>query len=799
MSSGHQGSLLKTDLLQGFYLGGLLVDPRKGQVIGKAGSAHLPPKAMEVLLCLAAEPGELLTRDALTETVWGKGRGSQEALNHAMSEIRHALDDHHDQPNYVQTLPKRGYRLLVDVEPASGRSSTVLLPPGTSAFMSENGLFENLKRRGVLETSLAYALLGWLLIQIADIVFDQLLLPAWAGTFVTVLVIAGFPIAILLSWFLEYRDGRAIPHELSPRELMKRRFSRTYVSVVFALGLAGIFVFIYDKSVGLPQAEIMMTAEITESIDLPPVLENTIAVLPFMNVDGTEQTEIFANGLADDLITSLSHVPGLLVSSRGDSFTLAPNTSSSEVRERLRVAMYVEGSVQIEGATMRIIVQLIDSKTGFHDVARSIDRPLINFFEMRDEIAEFTVANVRVALPPEMQRMPIPERDASNLNAYVAYRRGKDLFENPHTLELLENVITHYAQALELDDEYAAAHAGRCAALVARYELSTSDEDIAQAELACALALASNPRLHMVHTALADLYRRTNRNSKAKNAYNQALLINPQDARAIVGLARVFQREQQYDEAERLYHKAIEIQPGNWGSINDLGRFLFSTGRYREAANTYRQVVAFEPDNFQVRTNLGSALMMAGDFQAGNRVFEESLKIQESDTAYSNLGVTYYYLGEFDNSVAAHMKAVELIPQQAINWINLADSLYQAGNKLEADDAYKKGTVLAEKRIAIDTDDFETICILAWGKQMLDDSQVARDYIERGLSIAPNNPISFYYSAVIEVQAGRYDTALDALRIAIDNGYPVTLLAAEPFLAELRSNNEFQELVKTEN
>jgi TolB-like protein/tetratricopeptide (TPR) repeat protein/DNA-binding winged helix-turn-helix (wHTH) protein len=790
---------LNTGLLQGFYLGDLLVDPRKGQVIGRAGSAHLPPKAMEVLLCLAAEPGELLTREDLLEAVWGKGQGSQEALSHAVSEIRQALDDHHDQPVYVQTLPKRGYRLLVDVEPAAGQSTTVVMGSRTGTFMSESGLFENLKQRGVLETALAYLVVGWLLIQIADIVFDQLLLPAWAGTFVTVLVIAGFPIAILLSWFLEFRDGRAIPHELSPRDSLKRRFSRTYISVIGALGIAGVFVFIYDKSVGLPEADIATTADVAGAIDLPPVLENSIAVLPFFNIDGTEETNIFANGLADDVITRLSRVPGLLVSSRGDAFTLAPNSPSSKVRERLRVALYLEGSIQIEGDTMRIIVQLIDSETGFHVLSRSIDRPIESFFEMRDEITEFAVANVRVALPPEIQRMPIPEQAASNLNAYMAYRHGKDLFEEPHTLELLENVIVHYEQALALDDQYAAAHAGRCTTLVARYELSTSDEDIAQAEVACALALESSPRLHMVHTALGELYRRTNRYGEAKNAYSQALLINPKDARAMAGLARVFQREQRNDEAERLHHEAIEIQPGNWRSINNLGRFYFSTGRYKEAANAYRQVVLFEPDNFQVRTNLGSALMMAGDFEAGSRVFEESLEIQESDSAYSNLGVTYYYSGEFENSVTANRKAVELLPQQPINWMNLADALYQAGHSAEAEEAYEKGTDLAERRITVDQDDFDTICVLAWGKQMLGESQVARDYIERGMSIAPSDPYGFYYSALIDVQAGQHDPALNALRLAVDNGYPVTLLAAEPFLAELRNSDEFQALVNTKN
>ena len=107
---------MNSDLLQGFYLGDLLVEPLKGQVTGRAGSRHLPPKAVEVLLCLASAPGDLVTREALLDDVWGVGNGTQEALSHAISEIRHALDDHPDNPAFVQTLPKCGYRLLVEPE-----------------------------------------------------------------------------------------------------------------------------------------------------------------------------------------------------------------------------------------------------------------------------------------------------------------------------------------------------------------------------------------------------------------------------------------------------------------------------------------------------------------------------------------------------------------------------------------------------------------------------------------------------------------------------------------------------------
>jgi len=786
---------LNTDLLKGFYLGDHLVEPCDGRVIGREGSAHLPPKAMEVLLCLAGQPGELLTRESLLETVWGAGNGSHEALSHAVSEIRHALGDHHDHATYVQTLPKRGYRLLVDVQPATESESAIEHLSRSQVLIRKTGWFENLKQRGVLETALAYLFVGWLIIQVADVVFQQLVLPRWAGTFVTALVIAGFPIALLLSWFLEYRDGRAIPHELSPKDISRRRFSRTYLAVLGAFAIATIGVYFYDRSVGLPSADVVDNTGITAGVSLPEIRENSIAVLPFMNVDGAERTAIFANGLADDLITRLARIPGLLVSSRGDSFTLAPNSGSSEVRDRLRVAMYVEGSIQIEADTMRIIVQLIDSATGFHVVARSIDRPVDNFFDMRNEITEFTVANVRVALPAAMQQAPIPENEASDLNAYVAYRRGKELYEAPQTIESLDSAMSYYRQALAIDAGYAAANAGLCAAHVARYELSTSDEDIAKAEAACASALDTNPNLYMVHTALGDLYRRTSRNAPAKEAYNEALRINPQDARAMAGMALVFQREQRADDAERLLRRAIEVQPGNWRSINNLGRFLFSVGRFDEAADAYRQVVLLDPKNFQGLTNLGTASILAGDFETGRLAFEESLEVRESDTAYSNLGVVYYYLGEYDNAVAANRKAVELLPQQAVNWLNLADALHHAGNEAEAQEAFRQGAELARSRIAVDPLDFETMPLLAWAQQMLGDKRAARETLDRALALAPDTPYTQYYAALIDVQDGMTDTALDALERAIENGYPPRFLAAEPYLAALRGNRRFEALV----
>ena len=787
---------MNSDLLRGFYLGDFIVDPVKGHVAGQAGSVHLPSKGMEVLLVLASNVGTLVTREELLEEVWGAGHGSQEALSHAVTEIRHALDDHADDPRYIQTLPKRGYRLIVEAAPVSAHTSTVTLGSQNGPAVGHIGLFENLKQRGVLETAFAYLILGWLLIQIADIVFSQFLLPAWTGTFVTALVIAGFPIAIILSWFLEFRDGRAVLHKLSPGDADRRRFSRTYISVIGALAIAAVFVLAYDKNVGLPQVQI---AASDHSVFLPPVVDNSIAVLPFLNLDGSEDTKVFSNGLADDLITRLSRVPGLLVSSRGDAFTLASNSASQMVRDRLRVAHYLEGSVQIIDKQMRVTVQLIDSATGFHLMARTFDRPLEDYFDTRDEITELTVANVRVALPADTQLVPAADYIESDLNAYILYRKGKEIYEEPRTPDSVSQVIDYYEQALELDPQYAAAHAGLCAVYVGQYRLSNAAEDIELAESACASALSSNPRLHMVYTALGELYRRTGRTREAETAYHEALNINPTDAQAMIGLSRLYRRQQKFAAAEEILHTAIGAQPGNWRTINSLGGFLFDEGRYIEAADAYRQVVFLDPGNYQARGNLGSALTMAGDFEAGKLVYEESLDTQPTSNIYSNLGVIYYYLGEFDKSVATHRKAVELSPGLAWMWANLGDALHFAGQAEESASAFRRAAEISEQRVETDPSDTESVLLLAWSQHMLGNTEDALASVAKVLPNAPNYPYGFYYDALIKNQSGDQAGALESLRTALDKGYPAKMLVAEPLLGELRSNKKFQAMIAESN
>jgi tetratricopeptide (TPR) repeat protein/TolB-like protein/DNA-binding winged helix-turn-helix (wHTH) protein len=774
--------------MQGFYLGDLLIEPLKGEVSDGEESRHMPPKAVELLMCLAERPGEVVERAELLAAVWGAGQGSEEALSHAISNLRQALGDHPDDPAYIQTLPRRGYRLLHHPVPVT--EDPPIAAYAGSGGLADLGWIENLKRRGVIQASVAYTVFGWLLIQVADIVFEQLYMTGM-GTFVTILVIAGFPVVVLLSWFLEFRDGRAVLHELSPAARKKRHFSRTYISVIGALAIAAIGVFLYDRNVGLPRAP-----EIPEFVaQLPPVEENSFAVLPFKNVDGSETTAILASGLVDDVITQLSQVPGLRVSSRGDSSILNPDTPSQRVRERLRVSKYLEGSVEAAGEEIRVIVQLIDSETGFQVFSRRFNRVSDDYLDLRDEITKHTVSTVRASLPGKSQASIVQTLEDPGLDAYLLYRRGVDASRLPLTIDVVNTAIGWFDAALEVDPEYAAAHAGKCAVLVDAYTEVGNPAMIDRATESCASALNFNPNLAVVHAALGRLYESTGRLTAAEQSFERAVETDPSNLDALGGLGDVYLRQNRKDEAEQVLRRNLGMHPGSEVAHTELGAFLFRTGRYAEAAEQYEYVVALNPDNMNGYSNLGTAQMLGGYFAEAIATFNKALEIEPRHVTYSNLGLMFYYLGDLDQAVENHERAVELAPNDYLARINHGDALWAAGREEEALAAYRRARELAERVLQVDSRDPFPRLDLAWIHAMLGNSEEARSRMDRALPLAPDDPYTHYIDGLIYLRAGDVAGAAGAFEKAVELGYSRQLLAADPQLGALATDTRFADIV----
>lgn len=789
---------MKKQLLDGFFLHELLVEPLVGRVSGGGEPGHLPSKSIEVLLCLAKQPRKLVSREEILSSVWGDGNGTTEALSHSVSEIRHALGDHADDPVFIQTVPKRGYRLLCEPRLRDSSSRIESASPDAARPVAES-FWNTLLRHGVVQASIAYLVVGWVLIQVADTTFFNLGLPAWAISFVTYMVIGGFPIVVLLAWFLEVVGGRMIWDRGDQSGPLLQGLERNYLAIVAAYGIAALGAGIYQYTVGFTVQQDDSSPVAEAEPPLIPIEPNSIAVLQLLNIDGSDATKVFSDGLSEDVLDRLATIPGLLVSSRGDAWSLPANASSQVVRRRLRVAYFVEGSVRVVGDELRVIVQLINSESGFHVVSRSFNKKLQDFMAIQREITDLIIANLRVALPDDTQLPVAPSFEGANLDAYVLYRRGRDVLNKPATRETVREGIGLFRQSLAIDPGYAAAHAGLCASYTAFYEISHDAADIGAAEQACAAALSANSRLHMVHDALGHLNMLTGRTAEAERAFSQALQINQKDVAAMLGLASVFRQQQRFDEAETLLNTAVELQPGNWNTINTLGNFLFGMGRYADAAAEYQKVVYLDPLNWATLGNLGGALMMTGDFAAARDAIERALKIETNQTIYSNLGTIFYYLGEFQQSVAIHRQVAKLSPNSNFVWLNLADALYFAGDRAGAHDAFAKSAELSKSQLAVNPSEAESLYLLAWAQTMSGDESDAAELIGRAVAIAPSDPYAYYYDALLKTKHGDYAAATAAIKVAVELGYPTQMLAAEPYLAGLHGEIEFISLLTEKN
>ncbi|HNP62445.1 MAG TPA: tetratricopeptide repeat protein [Woeseiaceae bacterium] len=788
---------MNSELLHGFYLGELLIEPLKGQITSQAGSGHLPPKAVEVLLCLASSPGELVTRRQLLETVWGKGRGSQEALGHAISEIRHALDDHADDPRYIQTLPKRGYRLLVDVTAAEAPSQAGnhVVPDTTD---DEGGVWHTLLRHGVVQAAAAYLVAGWLLIQVADATFYDIGLPDWSKQFVTFVVIGGFPLLLLLAWFLEFAEGRIEEDRGQHSGGLFKGLERNYLAILIAYGLAASGAAVYQATVGFEVVQssgVLVNVENAEPEPIP-VVDNSLAVLKLLNLDGDEKAQAFSDGLSEDILDGLARIPGLSVSARGDAWSMPPNASSDVVRRRLRVANYIEGSVRIFGDTLRVVVQLIDTETGFHVFSRSFELDIADVYDMQKELTSLVVANLKLAVDPSTIYIEDYYASAPTRDAYYLFQLGREALRRPPSVANIAEGTAYFDQALELDDKYPAAHAGRCLAFTHLYSLQSDTDHIALAENACAQAMAVAPRLPIVINAVARLYFLTGRHQEAENMFRRALEIDEQDASALQGIALIRRRDQEFDEAERLMRRVIELRPGDWRSINTLGNMYFGMGRYREAIAEYRKVVYLDPSNFVTLGNLASANMMTGNFAAARKVLQQSIAIEDNATFRGNLGVANYYLGNFSEAVDAQRRAVELAPNSGSSWIGIADALYFDGELDEASHAYEKTIELSRQRLGVNQKDTEAMMYLAWSLAMTGDPDEAAVYAARGVEIDPADPYSHYFDAIVKLKGGDTAAAIASLEVAVESGYPLAMLEAEPILKGIRQNPRFVDLLK---
>jgi TolB-like protein len=420
-------------------------------------------------------------------------------------------------------------------------------------------LLHRLRERGVLRVAASYAVIAWLLLQIADVTLEPLGLPKWVLTALIIAVAVGFPVAVGLAWFLEI-GPHGIERDTAPEGAPRpsARGLRHYADfvVIGVLLVAVVVLLVRQSDLGKPK---------------PP--ENpAIAVLPFENLSGDPEQEYFSDGLADELLDRLGRVPGLKVIARSSSFGFkGKDLDAKTIAERLGVTTLLEGSVRRDGQRLKLTARLVDGATGQQVWSGSFDRELIDLFAVQAELATAVVeAIVPAAKGSPAETSVAPTTDLNAYDLYLASRSQLVLrtFNSiPKSVELAE-------QAVRLDPDFAQGQAqlANSLAFLALMGLDRSPEEQAslrrRAEAAVHKALALDPDLSEAHGAYANLLRDTDRPG-AGEQYERALELNPNNAATWHDYAVFLGNSGKRPESTRATARALELdprQPSTWAN-----------------------------------------------------------------------------------------------------------------------------------------------------------------------------------------------------------------------------------------
>jgi len=505
---------MSSNLIQGFLLGPWKVEPLRGVVSGANGETHhLVPKAMDVFVCLAEHANQLVTRKQLLDVAWSGNTAFDEQLTRVVGDVRRALHDHPGNPTYIETVPKRGYRLVGDIR----------LPQGS-------------KFKEGLSRSVFFA------------------------------------------------------------QLKEHKLALVIVTAV-ALGLIYVG---YEKFV-VDQVEMEVPTTTSTQVGSNSEIyrwQNSIAVLPFVNMSDDPGNEYFSDGLSEEIIILLTSIPGLKVIGRTSSFSFKGKSEDLRIiGQSLGVKTVLEGSVRKSGDRVRVTAQLIDVSDGGHIWSGSYDRTMSDIFAIQDEVA----AAIIDALQIHVGTNPTRGRPTENEEAYALFLKARyslAAFDSRNTEEML-------LMAIAIDPKFAEAYE-----LLAATYFHQAGDIINAAEgqelvgETAAKALAIDPDLVF-----------------ARALYELGNVENWSFAREIVALER-----------------AAREQPKNPEILYALSWDLFVAGYLREASAIARRHADLDPLSQSANIRLAQTLYAVGRTSEAVELLELQLQLGHVNSNW-NLGV----------------------------------------------------------------------------------------------------------------------------------------------------------------
>src|SRR3989440_1756995 len=489
--------------------------------------------------------------------------------------------------------------------------------------MNLRNFFAELRRRNVYKVAVAYAVVGWVIAQIATQIFPFLEIPNWIVRLVIILIAIGFPIALVIAWAFEITPQgieRTEVADTMPVAPGQKKHAWMYIAIVGAVLSIGLF---FLGRYGFRNAT-------SSSSELPA---KSIAVLPFDNLSRDPDNAFFAEGVQDEILTRLAKVADLKVIARTSTQKLkSARTDLRDVAKQLDVTNILEGSVQKVNDQVRVNVQLINALTNAHLWAEIYDRKLTDIFAVESDIAK-TIADALQAKLTGSEKRMMAAQPTSDTTAYELYHKGRSLW-GKRTGDNIPKAIAFYEQAIARDPNYALAYAGLSSAhvLAPFYAGADRREANAKAKDAALKALRLDPSLSEAHLALGKILFFSEIDlAGATREYKRAIELKPNDADA----HHWFSNDSlaalgQFDEAIAEGKRSVELDPLSIVINADLGETLFYARRFDESVAQLRKTLEIDPTSFYAHYNLGIALQAKGDLSGAIAEYEKAKQLTDN-------------------------------------------------------------------------------------------------------------------------------------------------------------------------
>jgi TolB-like protein/tetratricopeptide (TPR) repeat protein len=498
------------------------------------------------------------------------------------------------------------------------------------------GLVSELRRRNVFRVAIAYVIIAWLILQVGDTLAPALRLADWVNTALAFFLIVGFPLAIFFAWAYELTpEGIKLEQHVDRSQSITHLTGRKLDYVIIAVLSVALVYFAFDKFVldVSRDAELVQTTTeaVTEQAIEPAKLgipAKSVAVLPFVAISNGPDDEYFADGLTEEILNSLSHVPELLVTARTSAFAFkGQNVPVPEIAARLGVAHVVEGSVRRDGEQVRITAQLVRAANGFHVWSDSYDRSSQDSFGVQAEIAEKVAAALDVVLDEEqLQRMR--SVDLSNPEAFIAFQKGVELYDLWHgsgrvDLEPLVKANVWFDKTLALSPGLSTAYAYHTDPYVHLLIDAGNGQAIPEEELTVAI-------------------------EQIEKDYGNAMshaLDEPQRLSASFNLALITGKWRGLTTMSDEITKQKSCRANAWLAVSTL-----AYGKAREYLTLQQTLISCDPLNYSGWFNASRAYMWLGEHEAAIEIIRKGLEATSHGLLRRFLVLAHIAAGQLDQA-----------------------------------------------------------------------------------------------------------------------------------------------------